>query len=166
MYPHVASCSSVETMHTNESSESDGYWWALLPAFALFSFLLHFVWEMLQIPLYAGMAEARHLDATLLCLQATFGDVVIALCAYIVVAASARAWHWRPTSARMATYLIVGLVITVVMEMLNVHVWKRWSFGPAMPMVFGMSVSPLLQWIIIPPLALWLTRRHVRGART
>lgn len=131
----------------------------------MFSFLLHFVWEMLQIPLYAGMVDARHLDATLMCLQATLGDVVIALGAYAAAAISARAWHWRTTRARMATYLIIGLVITVIMEMLNVHVWRRWAYSPAMPILFGMSVSPLLQWIAIPLFALRLTRQHVRGAQ-
>jgi hypothetical protein len=35
-----------------------------------------------------------------------------------------------------------------------------------MPIVppFGTGLSPLVQWLVIPPLVLWMTRRHLRGA--
>lgn len=140
-------------------------WWTAILPFALFSFLLHFVWEMLQVPLYAGMSEAAHWDATRLCLTATIGDVGIGMCAYASAAAVARSWHWDLTRARVAAYLGVGLVITVLAEFLNVYVLHRWSYGPTMPVLWGMSVSPLMQWIIVPLVVLWLTRRHVAGAR-
>ena len=42
-------------------------------AVALFSFLLHFVWEMLQVPAFAGMTEMPHWEGIRLCLSATIG---------------------------------------------------------------------------------------------
>ena len=54
------------------------HWRMSLLPFALFSFLLHFVWEMLQVPLYVEMANAAHWEATRVCLFATMGDVGIA----------------------------------------------------------------------------------------
>ena len=42
---------------------------------AMFSFLLHFVWEFLQVPTYAGMAEMAHWQGIKLCTSATIGDV-------------------------------------------------------------------------------------------
>lgn len=39
----------------------------------IYSFLLHFVWEYLQAPTYAGMIEMSHWDGIKLCTGATFG---------------------------------------------------------------------------------------------
>jgi len=30
---------------------------------------------------------------------------------------------------------------------------------------FGIGLSLLLQWLVIPPLVVWLTRRHLLGAQ-
>ena len=137
----------------------DGHWWTPIVALAFYSFLLHFVWEMLQFPLYGGMATAAHWLGIRMCLRATVGDVAIALSAYIVVAAWTRTWYWRASRIRIAAYLTVGLATTVLFEVLNVYVWHRWAYAPAMPILLGVGVSPLLQWIIVPLLAFWLSRR-------
>jgi len=52
------------------------------PVLAFFAFLLHFAWELVQVPLFANMATAAHADATLVCFKATLGDVAMALVAY------------------------------------------------------------------------------------
>lgn len=137
--------------------------WAAL---AFFSFLLHFAWEMLHSPLYAGMAAAPHWHAVRSCLTATVGDTVIALGAYAAVAAVTRdrGWLVRDSPNRVAGYLGVGLSVTVVLELINVYVWHRWAYALAMPLVLGVGVSPLMQWMVVPPIALWLTRRHMAGA--
>ena len=139
----------------------DGHWWMPIMALALYSFLLHFVWEMLQFPLYVSPAASAHQLGIRMCLRATFGDVAIALSAYIVVAGWTQTWCWRASRVRVAMYLVVGLAITVLLEVLNVHVWHRWAYAAAMPTLLGVGVSPLLQWIIVPLLALWLTQRRV-----
>lgn len=138
-------------------------WWMPMSVLACFSFLLHFLWEMAQVPLYAGMARMAHWSGILVCAKATAGDVVIALAAYATAAGCARTWHWRASRGHVAMYLAVGVAITVVLEGLNVYVWHRWAYAAAMPLVLGIGVSPLLQWAIAPPLALWLMQRHVAG---
>ncbi len=138
-------------------------WWIPVSVLACFSFLLHFLWEMLQVPLYADMARMAHWSGIVVCAKATAGDVVIALAAYATAAGFARTWHWRASRAHVATYLAMGVIITVVLEGLNVYLWHRWAYAPAMPLVLGIGVSPLLQWVIVPPLALWLMQRHVAG---
>lgn len=140
-------------------------WWIPVSVLACFSFLLHFLWEMLQVPLYADMARMAHWSGIVVCAKATAGDVVIALAAYATAAGFARTWHWRASRPHVATYLAMGVTITVVLEGLNVYVWHRWTYAPAMPLVIGIGVSPLLQWVIVPPLALWLMQRHVAGRR-
>ncbi|GMV09893.1 MAG: hypothetical protein AMXMBFR55_16270 [Gemmatimonadota bacterium] len=97
-------------------------WWVPVLVLASFSFLLHFLGEMLQGPLYAGMASMAHWLGIVVCAKATAGDVAIALTAYTTAAGSARAWHWHASRALVAIYVAVGVAITVLLEGLNVYV--------------------------------------------
>ncbi len=129
----------------------------------LFAFLLYFTWEMLQAPFYAGMDTAGHWPAVLRCTQATVGDVVIAWGSYGVAARLTcdRFWLRNPRGSGLAVFLITGLAVTVALEWLNVHVWRRWAYGEDMPVVLGAGLTPLLQWVIVPLLTLWLARRDL-----
>ena len=97
---------------------------------------------------------------------ATFGDVVLTLIAYGAVAAVARDQDWLRSPSRRQMLLLVasGLAMTVVLEALMVYVWARWAYQPVMPLVFGIGLAPLVQWMLLPPLTLWLARRHLEGS--
>lgn len=140
--------------------------WQPWAALALFAFLLNFAWEMLQAPLYRGMADAAHWAAVRTCTVATVGDVGILLVAYGLVAAVARQRWWAamPTARRVAGFVAAGLVMTVALEALNVYVLERWAYGPRMPLLVGIGIAPVLQWLVLPPLTLWLARRHLGHA--
>lgn len=136
--------------------------WQPWAALALFAFLLHFVWELLQVPFYRRIDDAPRWEATLTCLRATAGDVVITLGAYGVVAMRAGSdWVGHQTTARLVSFVAVGLLATGVIELLSVHVLERWAYGPGVPVVPGVGLPPLLQWLLLPPLIVWLTRRHL-----
>jgi uncharacterized protein YacL len=131
---------------------------------AIFAFLLNYPWEFLQVPFFAGMAEAPHWDAVLFCSWATLGDVVIMLVAFWTVAAVARSRHWilRPSTAQILGFIGVGLLITLVFEWLATEVLDRWQYAEIMPTlpVIGTGLTPVLQWILLPPLTVWFVRRH------
>lgn len=141
--------------------------WSRIPEapLALFAFLLHFAWEMLQAPAFEGMAEMPHWQAAKLCLSATNGDVVITLAAFwsASLAAGSRRWvaHLHPLP--VLAYMAVGLAATVALELYHTSVTYRWSYSDLMPLVppFGTGLLPLLQWLVIPPAALWLAKRHL-----
>jgi hypothetical protein len=78
-----------------------------------FSFLLHFVWEAVQAPAYAGMIEMNHWDGIKLCMSATFGDVGFALTAFIVtsIVTRSRYWLFGPKLWHVMLYLTVGVII-------------------------------------------------------
>lgn len=136
---------------------------------AFFSFLLHFVWEFVQVPAFAGLTEMGHWEAIKMCMSATFGDVGFALMAFWLAsgATRSRGWILRPTRLPVAIFVGVGIALTVGFEYYHTNVSLRWAYSDAMPLVppFGTGLSPLLQWLIIPPLVIWLTRRHLLGAR-
>jgi hypothetical protein len=136
---------------------------------ALFSFLLHFVWEFLQVPLYAGLSDMPHWQAVKTCTRATLGDVGMALAAFWVASLAARGRDWllRPSLVPVVVFLGVGVIQTVALEYHATHIAFRWDYAEGMPLVvpFGTGLSPLLQWLVIPPVVIWLARRHLLGAR-
>jgi hypothetical protein len=134
--------------------------WAALAGFA---FLLHFVWEMWQAPFYRTMLQADHVTAVRTCTIATLGDAAITLAAFGVAAwlGGGRDWLAHPSRGRLAVYLAAGLAVTLLLEWLNVYVLERWTYAPRMPTILGIGVLPVLQWLLLPPLVLWLAARHL-----
>lgn len=136
---------------------------------ALFSFLLHFVWEFLQVPTYAGMPEMAHWQGIKLCTSATIGDVGFTLTAFWSASLVARTRGWIGSEAMLPVivFLGTGIVLTVGFEFYYTQVTQRWTYSDLMPLVppFGTGLSPLLQWMAVPLLVLWLSDRHLRGIR-
>lgn len=136
---------------------------------AYFSFALHFVWEFVQVPTYTGMAELPHWEAVKLCMSATFGDVGFALTAFWLASLAERRRDWirRSTHFPAAIFVVVGIVLTVGFEYYYTNISLRWTYSDLMPLVppFGTGLSPLLQWLVVPLLVVWLTRRHLLGAQ-
>jgi hypothetical protein len=132
-------------------------------AVAGFGFLLHFVWEMWQAPMYRTMVQASHVEAVRVCSFATLGDALIELAAYAAGALVAGNSLWLVSfrGAAFGAYVGVGLLITVLLEWVNMYALERWAYAPHMPVLLGVGLAPLLQWLVVPPLVLWLAARHL-----
>lgn len=132
---------------------------------SVFAFLLHFVWEMWQVPFWQDMPTAPHWDAVKICTFATLGDVLLALVAFWIAAAFAgsRSWVLRPRNSEIFIFVAAGLIITIALEWVLTEVLHRWSYAPEMPTlpVLGTGVLPLLQWLILPPVLLWFVHRQL-----
>lgn len=76
-----------------------------------------------------------------------------------------RRWFLAPSRGEWALFIGTGLVLTVVFEWLATGPLGRWSYGAEMPRLplLGTGLLPTLQWIFVPPLALWITSRQIRG---
>ncbi|WP_148862202.1 hypothetical protein [Marinobacter fonticola] len=136
---------------------------------AIFAFLLHFIWELIQMPLFAGFGETHYYKVILHCTRATFGDVVISLAAFwsACVVVKSRFWFLRYGKPGLWTFLGVGMLITIVFEVLATGPLRRWEYGGAMPVlpILGVGFSPVAQWIVLPLLQLWFVRRQVLGGK-
>ena len=137
---------------------------------ASFAFLLNFPWEIIQSPLFVGMASMPHRNAVLYCTRAAFGDVGIMVIAFWIVAAgSGRGRGWLQQSGRMpiAIFVIIGVVISIAIEVLATSGrWlEGWTYSADMPVLWGVNVGlvPVLQWIVLPPAAALLTQRQLRS---
>lgn len=149
---------------------ASGLWSVPEVSLAVLSFTFHFVWEFLQVPTYGGMSTISHWEGVKICTAATVGDVGFALTAFWVTAAIARSRRWiiAPRPWQLALFLVIGIALTVGFEFYYIEVSERWSYSHLMPRVppLGTGLSPLLQWILVPLLALSLTRRIVRTEQT
>jgi len=137
----------------------------------IFAFLLNYPWEFLQAPFFEGMAVATHWDAVKVCTRATFGDAAIMLIAYrsVAVANSDRWWFRAPSRVQMLGFIAVGVIITVAIEHFATQSLDQawgWRYADTMPTipVVGVGLIPLLQWILLPPLAIWFVQRQLKAA--
>jgi hypothetical protein len=83
-------------------------------------------------------------------------------------AALARHLRWPVFGRRMVfTAIVPGAGYTIFSEWLNVEIRRSWSYTAAMPVVpfLGTGLTPLLQWLIVPSLALAVTGYRYRHAR-
>ena len=128
------------------------------------AFALNLVWEIAHARLYTLWAEADRMNIAWSLLHCSLGDVAIALAAFALAGIALRQANWpvyRPWAG--GAIIIIGtLAYTVWSEWHNVYQAGNWGYTPSMPMLFGIGLSPLVQWLALPPLltivyrSLWL----------
>ena len=119
---------------------------------AALAFVLNLAWETAHIRLHTIWATADGIDIARAVLHWTLGDVLIALAMFGL--AGLALWRAdRPASHHWAGGIIVviGAVgFTAWSEWYNVYRSGNWSYSTSMPMIFGIGLSPLLQWLVLP----------------
>ena len=96
---------------------------------------------------------------------ATAGDLVITAIAFSA-AAIAGGLHWPLILRRFGPgliFLTAGILLTIGYEIYALSA-GRWAYDERMPVIFGIGLTPLLQWIVIPPLEIAAFRLIWRGA--
>jgi hypothetical protein len=58
-----------------------------------------------------------------------------------------------------------AIAFTVWSEWYNVYRAGNWGYTAGMPMIFGIGLSPLLQWLILPPVMVGAHRKLTRTIR-
>jgi len=123
---------------------------------------LNLFWEIAQLPLYTLWEEGAPSFIAYAVIHCTLGDVVIGTLALLIALIATRAgavetWRWR----QVALFLVIPAVgYTALSEWINTVAQGSWAYSALMPVVhlagFEIGLSPLLQWLVIPPVALWL----------
>lgn len=132
--------------------------WRYLPWLAV----LNLAWEFGQLPLYTIWDEAPVSYRAFAAVHCTVADVLVGFTALVTSLLILRAGGlstWRLTA--IGTLVVVLTVIfTAYSEWLNTAVWENWAYSARMPTLriggFILGLSPLAQWLVLPPLALWL----------
>jgi hypothetical protein len=88
------------------------------------------------------------------------GDLLILLAAYEIVSLGRRSRGWFLTNVISGGVLftLLGAGYTVYSEIMNVRIKGTWGYTDLMPLVPILDIGgmPLLQWLLIPPVLLWL----------
>jgi hypothetical protein len=104
---------------------------------------LNLLWEFSHHPLYidlSGIPQNLHL------IMASFADMFIIWGIFAVVSLKNKSLDWLKAPSRSDYLLIVflGLIIAIFIEAINLNL-GRWEYTQAMPTLFGIGASPLLQ---------------------
>ena len=133
---------------------------------------LNLLWEIAHLPLYTLWNEGSPAFIAFAVIHCTLGDVAIGTLALLIalIATRARAvetWRWQ----QVALFLVIPAVgYTALSEWINTIARGSWAYSALMPVVhlagFEIGLSPLAQWLVIPPVALWLAwLRSVKKAK-
>ncbi|MCI0539425.1 MAG: hypothetical protein L0Z50_29805 [Verrucomicrobiales bacterium] len=75
-----------------------------------------------------------------------------------------RFWFERNSLLPASLFVASGLAYTVWSEWHNTRIVQTWAYTPSMPTVYGVGLSPIAQWLVIPSLlVLLLRRRRISG---
>lgn len=136
----------------------------VLRRYLVASLLLHFAWEVLQLPLYTIWSEPLGKRAFAI-FHCTSGDLMIAGLSLLVALALVGEAEWPQSSLRPVWLLILtfGIGYTMYSEWLNISVRGAWAYAPLMPTLplFGTGLAPLLQWLFVPTAALRIAAGRV-----
>lgn len=127
---------------------------------------LNLIWEVAQLPLYTIWADASPREIAFAVAHCTVGDVLIGAAALLITLVTVRApalesWNWLVIGV-IAT--IVGVAYTAWSEWTNTTIRLSWRYSNLMPLIVigkvALGLSPLAQWLIVPPLSLYLAARR------
>lgn len=130
---------------TSSVVASAGLWSAL-------AFGLNLAWEIAQVRLYTLWTEADGLGVAWALFHCTLGDVLIALGAFLLATVILGRIDWPVSRPCAGSILAVAstMAYTSWSEWYNVYRAGNWRYAELMPTIFGIGLSPLLQWLILP----------------
>ncbi len=147
---------------------------ALRFVFARFVPLLavgNLIWEMLQLPFYTLWQDGTPRSRGFAVVHCAIGDALIGTSALLisVMVFGRSGWPRSGHGPVLGTAVLAGVAYTVFSEWVNTEVTMSWQYNDAMLRVplLGTGITPLLQWIVVPPLAYSLARaigRNVSAA--
>lgn len=131
--------------------------------------VLNVVWEFAQLPLYTIWTEGTRAEIAFAVFHCTLGDILIGLAALALVLTLTRArgianWRWGRSALLL---MLFGTGYTLLSEWANTTL-LRWTYSALMPTLdlggIEIGLSPLMQWLVVPPLALWRASRAIPRA--
>ena len=136
----------------------------LLVKYLALTAVLHLVWETVQLPLYTLWREGTPPAIAFAVVHCTLGDVLIAFIALGAAWLLAAPRDW-PQGGFCRVALVAGVLgvgYTAFSEWNNTVVTRSWAYSSFMPTFWGIGLSPIAQWIVIPCTAWSYLRRPLR----
>jgi len=132
----------------------------------LLSLPLQTLWEIAQFPLYTVWHEGDWSFILYGLVHCTLGDLLILLSIFWLISLlnKSRYWIFSPSMPNIVLFTVLGLAYTIFSEILNTRIKGTWGYTELMPIVPVIEIGgmPFLQWLLIPPVLLWLI--HITGS--
>ena len=127
------------------------------------SLILNLGWEIIQLPLYTISSAQSMAQTAYVVAHCTIGDAGIAAITFVIASLLLRDADWPIADPRRGAAIVTLLAVTYTgySEWRSVYQAGYWGYTSSMPLVFGIGVAPLLQWIFIPVATVLILRaRH------
>lgn len=122
---------------------------------------LELLWEIAQFPLYTVWHEGDWGYILYGLVHCTLGDLLILLSAFWMVSLLnySRRWIFSASFFDVVLFTTFGLGYTIYSEIVNTRN-GTWGYTELMPIVPVIEIGgmPFLQWLLIPPILIWLMR--------
>ena len=139
--------------------------------YAGIGFVLHWMWEVGQAPLFTCFVQFRR--CMWLCFRAAVtGDLAMMLLIYACLALVHRRNDWpmhRSAFHHPATWIlpiVIGMLLATNVEFWAVFVAHRWEYSATMPLIpwLHIGLTPVLQMIIVPLATTVLLKQMLHGS--
>ena len=136
--------------------------WKETPEYLLLilSLPLQLLWEIAQFPLYTVWHEGDWSFILYGLVHCTLGDLLISLSIFWLVSIlnRSRRWIFSPSMPNIVLFTVIGLAYTIFSEILNTRIRGTWGYTELMPIIPVIEIGgmPFLQWLLIPPVLIWL----------
>jgi len=128
------------------------------------AFVLNFCWESWQGVLYgAHQALAASVYVPMM-VNMSLLDALSVIGLYLFTALFIRSVVWPVGTRALFIFSLSGVASSWMVEYLYVYILHAWSYTPAMPLLFGVGLTPLLQ-IAATGLVAVFTARAAAGFR-
>ena len=118
-------------------------------------FIFNLVWEILHSSLYISFMLEENYWRTIL--FASLGDVLYVSLIFGIVSLNNNGFKWISILKNRDYWLVAFLgILTAVFVELKAAYLGKWVYTEAMPTIFGIGISPLLQLAVTASLALWV----------
>jgi len=129
----------------------------------MFALPLELLWEIAQFPLYDVWHQNDWGYILYGLAHCTLGDLLILLVIYEVLALLNHNRNWYAINSVLSgglLFTLLGAGYTIYSEIMNVRIKGTWGYTELMPIVPIIDIGgmPFLQWLLIPPIILWLMR--------
>jgi hypothetical protein len=135
----------------------------LISIFAAVELVLHGIWEYTACGIFYTMEGQGFIEHQLLMIQATVGDVFIALGLFFILAFVNHRSNWFLENWERKDYIISLLYSVLVAFYFEAHALHlgRWGYQENMPLVYGTSIAlvPVIQLSLLLPLGFVLTKK-------
>jgi hypothetical protein len=154
----VAAGRTVERRHAVRVVTDGQNWLLAIRRYMIAMTAGNLVWEVAQLPLYTVWRRGTPSEMAAAAFHCLLGDLVIAsvTLTFALALFGTPTWPHEKFWTVGSAVILGGVGYTIYSEYANTVLRVSWAYSAWMPTlpVFGTGIAPLVQWLVVPALAL------------